>query len=75
MQPEARCLASVYLHIGHAGRLLFSYTGDPDFNVNVECLKRDKDLLDRARIAYDATQPKGKLHACFYQLSRSARLL
>ena len=56
---EARCLASVYIHTGQAGRLLLSYTGDPDFDVNIECLKRDKDLLDRARIAYDATQTKG----------------
>ena len=29
-------------------------TGDPDFDVNTASLQRDKDILDRARIAYDA---------------------
>jgi len=32
--------------------------GDTGFDVNVECLKRDSDILERAKNLYDAKLPK-----------------
>ena len=36
------------------------WAGDEGFSVDLESIRKDKDLLDRARVAYDAAEAAAK---------------
>ena len=56
--PIAVCGTPFFIHVVVIGMLVVQ--GDRGFDVNVECLQCDRDILERARVAYKAMAEKLK---------------
>ena len=56
-QPEVGCVCPLAWQRCHYA---FALAGDRDFDVNIACLQRDKDLLDRARGVFEKNRESAK---------------